>query len=279
MRRAFWKIIPYVSLIVFSIIFFCLSIRFSRFTSFENWLLSISANLFSVLLIYFLYEIIKAKSQKELNKEIFYYAKSYIDGDVLSILMNLTKLLYGVEKGIQLNRPIDLKKASKEYIQDILKEKKIMGFQLFKIWVESLKNFSKILENNFILNRLNDAHILILIKIINSLRRIENVLVRENVADALEEKLDPEDYKVIKGTKINIENTEFPSRYLLLKRLEKDKFVVKDFGDFREEDKGKLLTYYKIKPEKLDLVSSSIFNTLKLITKWYNETGKRLQIQ
>lgn len=276
MRYIFLKIIPYVSLILFSGLFFGFSIYSANHKYFDSWFLAISANLFSVFVVFFFYEIIRTKAEKELKKELFYYAKTKVDPDILVIIIEITKILFGFKKARSINQDEDLRNATLDYIQNTLKDRKILGFQLFKLRSEALTNISTVLENNFVLSRLDDRQILILIKIINSLRRLEGTLLQKGLVEKIER---AEGYDIVSSAELGPYNKEFPNRHLLLKRISGDKSVVEDFGDFSSEyarNLKELLHYYRIKPDKVTVLALTIQELLGWITKWHEKTGRGL---
>lgn len=173
----------------------------------------------------------------------------------------------------------NLYKLNNEDIIEVLKDKEFFGFQILKISDETEKYFNKILENSFILSRLEDKHILTLIQIINSLKDLQRVLLNEKNYYILKDKEDVKDYKVVKGTDINPNNSSYPNRYLLMKQVDKQdqsKMIVEDSGDFREEDIEKVLGYYAIKPANLETVAEHIHEVLELLWKWIKFSDGKL---
>jgi len=243
---------------------------------FSNWLLSISANLISVLFIYFLYELIKAKSEKELKKGIFQYAKSYVEGDVFAILYTLSKFVYGFKDGRSFVKALGLTKLTKNELKSTIENKKHLGFQIFKLCENTHNYFSKVLENNFVLKNLDDDHILVIINLINAFKKTERDFTDENNYDIVGQKTD--EYRVVRGIDINKENIQFPNRYLLMRIIENNKYVVEDFGDFPYENIEKLLNVYEIKPEKSDKMATDMLEICYLINKWLKLTGGELRL-
>jgi hypothetical protein len=276
MKRHFWKIIPYFSLIISMVGVTWLAYLEINNPFFSNWLLAISANLISVLFIYFLYELIKAKSEKELIKGIFQYAKSYVDGDIFAILYTLSKFVYGFKEGKSLVKTLGLTKLTKDELKSVIENKKHLGFQIFKLWENTYNYFSKVLENNFVLKKLDDDHILLIINLINAFKKTERDFTNENNYDIVGQKTD--EYRVVRGIDINKENIQFPNRYLLMRILEDNKYVVEDFGDFPYENIEKLLNVYEIKPEKSAKMASDMLEIYYLINKWLKLTGGELRL-
>jgi len=70
----------------------------------------------------------------------------------------------------------------------------------------------------------------------------------------------------------------YPERLILIKKIDKDKGIVIDFGDFKKYMKPYLLKRYKIKNEKLNEFSEVVYNLLNLINRWLSLTGNKLLI-
>lgn len=276
MKRIFWKTVPYFSLLISTALFAWFAFLTLANAFWGNWFLSISANLISVLLIYFLYEIIKSKSEKELKKEISGYARSYIDGDVLSILHALSKLVYGTERGSSLSETLQLSKLDVETLRKLLEDRKFLGFQLLKSWSYTYTYFSKIIENNFVISRLEDEQILIVLKIKNALYQIEHFFTDRNNFIVNEKKV--VGYKVANGSDLNPENLQYPNRFLFLRDLGNEKYVVEDFGDFQSKDVESLLQTFTIKKDKINLGADYLFNLLYLIQKWLKLAENELRL-
>jgi len=274
-KRILLRILPYfISIFVGLLLYF---IGLKQNENFKSLLLNISAAFFAIPLIYLFYQIARNFSQKQLNKEIFYYAKTQVDPDILSILLYISKLLYGVKEGRDGKYWGRLFDIAKKEIAKILEERKFLGFQILKISVETRKYFSTVLENNFILSRFEDKHIRILIGLIKSLSKLEEIFLNQDNLNTLKDDKDISAFKVIKRNEMNPLNERLPNRYLLLKQIGNiGRAVVEDFGDFRENDISRLLLYYSIQSDILDLVTNQIYKILDLIRQWIQLTDKKL---
>jgi len=274
--RLFWKTIPYISLLFSTALFFGLAyIEFNHVMR-NNFLLSISANLGSVFFIYFLYETIKAKSEKELKKEIFNYAKADVDKDIYSILRNLAKFFYGFQRGRLIMEAFRLMRRPPEELEGLISDRKFIGFELFKSWDEIHEYFSKILENTFILNRLNDDQILVVLHMKNTLSNLKNVFDQKENFQKIGKKVT--NYTVVNSEDVDSRNKDYPNRYLLLRIFEDNKSVVEDFGDFSAFDTENLLDVYTIKKEAIGPLVIWTSETFKYIRKWLELTGNNLHI-
>ena len=81
-------------------------------------------------------------------------------------------------------------------------------------------------------------------------------------------------YQIQGGKEINPSNTEYPNRFLLLKHLKEDKYLVVDFGDFDQYQLDKLLNICKLNKQYIESYSDSIFNLIAKINEWLNLTGR-----
>lgn len=274
-KRYFWISVPYFSLTLALVVSFLISTKITNST-WNNLFLSISANIASVIIVYFLYEIIKAKSKKELNKEVFEYAKRFADKDIHEILYKLSKFFFGFQRGRMLTESTKLLRYEPEELEEYIKSRKFIGFELFKSWNETYEYFSKILENNFVLSRLDDNQILVLLEIQSTLINMKRCF--ENKNGFVDTKQKVTNYIIQDGKSMNPTNSEFPNRYLLLRDIDNGKYVVEDFGDFAPIDAQKLLNVYTISPEAVDPIVMWTYMMFQHIKRWLELTGNHLYI-
>jgi hypothetical protein len=83
-----------------------------------------------------------------------------------------------------------------------------------------------------------------------------------------------EDYKIVSGTQLNpIENDKLPNRLILLKKIDDEKGVVIDFGDFKKYQAVDLLNYYRVKKGYVDYLTEIINSAIMAISEWISNTG------
>ena len=152
LRKNFLKILPYLASLIAGLIF--IGIGFYLNTENENLkdlFINISASFFAIPLIFLFYQTAHNYSQKQLNREIFEYAKIQVDREVLSIITQLSKLIYNYKNEsitfAGLNKLFLLKKVD---IEKKISNKKILGFKLFKNWNTIEKNLENVLMNPYI---------------------------------------------------------------------------------------------------------------------------------
>jgi hypothetical protein len=158
----------------------------------------------------------------------------------------------------------------------MLSEYNYIGFQIFKRWDFSENKFNDILENPYILNKLEDNQIIAIIQIIKSLRSLELLHKEESIYKNNLEKV--QNHKIISGKELNENNTEHPERLVLLQNIKNDKFIVQDFGDFKNKNRDNLLKLFSVKDKHVESYSRVIFRIITKINKWIEVSGNEFII-
>lgn len=269
-KKKLLKSLPYLVAIITGGIFYFLATFLD--VKFYDLLINIAAAFFAIPLLYFFYETAKFFSHKKLNKEIFDYAKMQVDRELLSVLNQLQKNVYTLEEKDFSDEAINkFLSLTKEELENQLRDNKYLGFQVFKHWEISEKGLHELLKNPFILEKMEDEQIISIINVLKSLRALESIQKIDELHIETEETA--KGYKVQSGINMNPENKKFPDRYMLLKHLAEDKFVVYDFGDIPKYNLEKCLKYYKINNKLLSYYAEVIFDLLKDINGWLDATG------
>ena len=147
-----------------------------------------------------------------------------------------------------------------------------MGFQIKKNWDVNIKNITNKICNNQIVNRINNDLLCIIIKILRILHALESYLENSNYFIQTQNTLT--DFKIISGEELNpIENKSLPNRLILLKKMDEEKGIVVDFGDFYKYRSNNLLNIYKINDEAVEELSSIIHGLIIALTEWMTSTG------
>lgn len=269
-KKKLLKSIPYLVAIITGGFFYFLAVLLDE--KFYDLLINISAAFFAILLLFFFYETAKSFSHKKLNKEIFDYAKMQVDRELLSILNQLRKIAFTLEEKDFSNEIIKkFLSLKKDDLENKLQSNKYLGFQVFKHWEVGEKGLHDLLKNQFILEKMEDEQIISIIGILKSLRNLEAIQKIDELYIETDETA--KDYKIQSGIEMNPENKKFPDRYILLKHLAEDKFVVYDFGDIPKYNLEKCLKYYKVNNEIIKFYAEVIFDLLKDINNWLDVTG------
>lgn len=217
MKKLLLRICPYVACVLAGTLLFVLASGLSGDS--KQLLLTIAGAFFAIPCLYVIYEAAQRFSKKKLNKELFDYAKMQIDREILSIVNQLMKMVYPYDKrdfsfqGIQTFLSQD-----KAQIRALIENSEYLGFQVFKNWLITERNMCSILENPFILQRLEDDQAISIIALIKELRSLGTIQKNaHNLYEVTNKRVDG--YKIQGGKEVNDSNVEYPNRYLLLRHL------------------------------------------------------------
>lgn len=264
------KLLPYFVCTIAAYVFFILGNKTN--SGIKGLMHGIAGSFLSIPALYFIYELSKNYSQRKLNKELFDYAKMQIDRDVLSIINQLMKVILPYEKVAM--SPESIKaflSQTKNNLITTIRTNEYLGFQVFKNWSITERNITKILENSFILQHLDSDQLIAIIDLLKEIRSFE--FMPKNIDDLyVSTGENAKGYKIESGKNLNERNNEYPDRYLLLKHLEEDKFMVRDFGDFALYQKEKLLQVYRVNDQYLDCLVASFFDLISSIKHWLELT-------
>lgn len=273
--KLFLKALPYLLALVIGVIIFILSGKFN--SSFSDLLINISAAFISVPLLYLFYEIVKSSIHRKLNLEIFEYSKMQVDRDVLGIINQLLKIIYKLgDHELSENKVNEILKYSHEQLREEINLNEYIGFQVFKDWDASERSLHQLLSNPYIASKMEDDQVISLLKILKSLRDLEDILKLNDLYVSTNKKTNK--YKLVHGKELNPENDIYPDRYLLLLPVGKNNYKVMDFGDIKKYNLEKSLIIYKVNKKYATAYSSVIFTLLQSIKYWFEMTGHEVLI-
>lgn len=269
-KRNFLKVLPYLASIGAGSLFYFIGLELGG--DIRVLFTGISAVFFAIPFVYLFYQRAYNASQKNLNKEILDYAKMQIDRSVLSIVNQLQKLVYPLEKGgLSSTGASEFLSLGKEEFHEILSKNEYLGFQVFKSWEVTEENLHETLKSPFILKGLENDQLISIISIIKSLRYLEVIQKKEGLYTSTDK--ETTSYKVVYGKELSEENIKLPNRYLLLKDLGDNKSLVADFGDFPLYNADKLLRVFTVNERYLEVYSGAVFELVTEINKWVDLTG------
>jgi hypothetical protein len=238
---------------------------------------NIAAAFVAIPCLYVIYDMALRFSKKRLNQEIFEYGKMLVDREALSIISQIMKSVYPYEardasfRGIQTF--LSLEKIN---VKGLIEKAEYTGFQAFRAWDVKEKKLHEILSNAFVAKRMDDEQIITVITLIKSLQSLEAMQKNEALYEVTKRKAGG--YRIQSGKEMNPINKDYPDRYLLLKHLKDDKYVVADFGDFAPYRHSKLLNICIVQPKFIDEYANAISDVISSINQWIELTGSEFLI-
>jgi len=274
MKKKIISVLPLgVALLVGSIFFICSYFLLEE--NIKNLLINLSATLIGITISYFSYNKIQKWSDRKLQQTLFNYSKSQIDSEILSIINQIQKMIYPLDKrDVSFNGISKLLSLSEKDLINYLKEVELLGYQIFKNWDFSINNIKKIIENEFTLKYMSNEHVIVLVEILNG---IENINRLYNYKDDLFENTGKinNNFIIVPPNK----DQYLPERSILLRKMDgksENTGVVVDFGDLPLYKLKYALNVYKVKnPEPY---IKTIYVILKNIKKWLQLTNNELFI-
>jgi len=213
---------------------------------------------------------LQAILDKQHSRDIIYNdIKVQVDHHLMAIANNCYKLFYGYKGFINPHDLFELLDLSGDQLVNIFKEKKFLGFQLFRDTDKLQTSFQVIVENPIFAKYIDDGKVASLITLINALHLLnENVKKRRDLFTKTNETVS--DYTVVNGQTMNPANP--PDSFILLKKADKEKGIVIDSGNFAKYRQEELLTLFVVPEDQafvLMLLYKEIFEAVeKVIENW-----------
>lgn len=271
-KRFFYTVLPYFVSFLTGVVIY-LSSQYAD-GNIKDLLINISASLISITLILIFYELIQNISNKKLNQEIFEYGKMQIDREVLGIVHQLMKLFYPLEELDYTQSSVSkFLSISQKDINRLLETNTFFGFQIFRTWEAYESCLEGILKNPLITEKFENDQIIAIIELLKGLRDVSDVQKIETIFLPHKDKSTKSTYRLVRGSEINKENKNYPDRFLLLKKVQNDKYQVLDFPDIPKYHEGEALQTYKINKSLASHFGISIYQLIGNINKWLKLTG------
>jgi hypothetical protein len=271
LTKLLFRIAPYSACLIAGLVLYVIGTKLAE--NLKALVLNIAAAFVAIPFLYLIYEQTQKASQKKLNKELFDYAKMQTDREILSVINQLAKIVYPYEaQDFSYHGISSFLSTEKDRFRDVLEKSEYLGFQVFKNWSISQKNMNAILQNPFILQRLDNEQSISLVMLLKEISAFEAVL--KQVTDLyLVTDVEAEGYVVKAGKEISERNSDYPDRYLLLRHLKDDNYLVADFGDFAPYQFQNLLKICKVNRKYLEDYAYSIYEMVLQINQWVKSTG------
>jgi hypothetical protein len=215
--------------------------------------------------------ICEMNKKGNLTNKILDFLKKDIDNEILGLLSHLLLIINDNSKQDLFAAIRGFLNMSQNDLYKELKDKRILGFYLLKLFNEYenkiYDHINKALSSPYY-NR----------EVLNSLIDIyewfaEYDKFKRNYFSKLFIKSEEKDNRfiVVKGSEIASNN--LPERYILMEKLDDEKGIVRNFGDFPIGYVPVLTNYFAINDKSLDKYCDILFLLIKSINKWLEITN------
>lgn len=204
------------------------------------------------------------------DKKEYLISKRNVDVSMQAVLIDFCQMLFReTEDNYDKYNYAKLLNLTEEEIADILKDKKYLGFFLFRNIKHSIADFTNAFNDKLEVYFLAEEERKIIAKLIFALRAYASCLdVDREVFVKVGE---TNEYFVVGGRQVNIENDK--ESYILLKPINKDKGIVIAGGKLEKTDKKEALNYFEINKADIRYLSSIIFSIVNCVNLWIKQTG------
>ena len=252
MQKLILRLLPYVICVLTGIVIFFVE-RFTLNPDVQNLVLNISSGLISVPFVFISYELVKNFTERKLRARINTYIKYHIEKSFFGILKYFYTWFYPTEKNTiiitdaKLDTLFDLDIGR---LERFFMERKMLGFFIYKNISSLIDEFRSVIENpnlNTYISSEEMVHFMDILRNINLVKKATLEFIAEDSDTRFVVKNDP-----------NPHNTE-------LELFNKD--VKIDVGEFGDIEREKLLEYFRVPTENIEVISKQILALLNDIEK------------
>ncbi|MGN0929641.1 MAG: hypothetical protein ACI4N3_03295 [Alphaproteobacteria bacterium] len=247
MKKLILKLLPYIICVLTGIIIFFIE-RFTLNPDIQNLVLNISSGLISVPFVFISYELVKNITERKLRARINTYIKYHIEKSLFGVLKYFYAWFYPTEKN-----PIIITDAKLDTLFDLeigrlerfFMERKMLGFFIYKNITPLIDEMKMVIENPNLNSYISSEE---MVHFMDILRNIS--LIKKATLEFISE--DSDTRFVIKDDP-NPHNTE-------LELFNND--IKIDVGEFGDVERDKLLEYFRVPTENIELLSKQILALL-----------------
>lgn len=219
--------------------------------------------------------IIKLHSTGGLFNVIDDYVKEKVDTEILTICNHLSTIILGYSDKNILERTSILLNLENIEIEDLLLKSKFMGFQIYKhLGVHEMK-LREIADKSISSVHQSKELAAPIIELISWIGRFDALNSSRNDPDFyIPLGTTSNEYTPIHGLSLNSSQNDLPNRYVLLKRLDQNKQIVLDFGDFIEKTKIEvLICNFSFNKDHIKMYVLLFRQFIEAVQKWLNLTN------
>lgn len=219
--------------------------------------------------------ITEMQSKGILTDKILDFLKKEIDQEMLILISHFVRIIYKSDNINFFDNVTTFINLDKTQIINILRDEKILGFDIFKSYHEHEKKFNIFINQAMSSQYYNREILNSLIEIYECFAEYDKF--RTNHFSQLLIKLDDikKDYYVIHNSKIS-EDNNFKKRYLLMKKIDNKHGQVANVGDFYSGNIESLTNYYKFDLIYLDKYAVIVSLFIKSFNQWLHLTNNEI---
>ena len=209
------------------------------------------------------------------------YLKVQVDTEILTFINHLSKIIFGYSDKGSLSHIYNFLNLKDNDIREKLENGTFLGFQVFKRWEVNETNLQKIADKTISSHYHGKEIAGVIIELMRWAGSFDNFNRSRNTPN-LFIRLDTQikKFQAVHGMKINPKNTEFPNRFMLLKKIDNEHSMVQDFGDFIERDRNEgLINTYKINPDYVESYTHRMMEFIGIVEKWIELTNGEFIIE
>ena len=202
------------------------------------------------------------------------YIKQKVDTELLTIAGHLGKMLWGYTKKTAPELMQLLMNLTDKEIVELIKSQELIGFQIFKNFQVQENKFKEIADSAISSVHQNREMARPIIEFVSWVGRFDSLNSPRRESTWFKELHSPStQYMVIPPSQKRNEDN-LPSRFILLKRVDEEKGIVTDFGDFIYKPRiKKLINLYKADENNLSSFISVIRHFITAVNEWLDLTN------
>lgn len=204
-----------------------------------------------------------------LFNELEDYFKRNIDTEFLTIINHLRKIVF---ETCDKNLLVDTEKLlniKKEELLENIRNRKILGFHIFKNFNVNSNTIKKLSDSVVSTNHFPKDKIVVLLKFLEWANWYNNFTNDRTHKNLFVEKEESNEFKIIKSN-----GTNLPNRMILGKIIDDNHFFVYDFGDIIYKARIEKSNYYfEINTQFIEEYANLLYNFIIITNEWLDKTG------
>lgn len=249
MKKLIYKLLPYIFCVFIGFLLFFFQ-YFIHNHDIQNLVLNVAAGFISVSCVFLSYEIAKFIIERKMRNRIIVYVQYHIEKSLFIFLKYFFAWFYPSERNTIIlsdDRLEALFSLNSQKLEKFFMERKMLGFFIYKNIAPQIEDMASIIKNPNLNIYMTPNEMVHFMDILRNL-----TLVRQEILEFM-----PED----NDTRFIIKNDPNPNNHELELFHNNVKIDSANF-DMQNMDKDKLLQYFRVPTENIELLSNQIASLL-----------------